>query len=84
MTDREIVAYLAKHFVVRNGPNSDKSQYGHLELWWAAADVAAESSAMRNPFMLLGTAENSYSLAAMGELRALIDHARENTGGNHG
>lgn len=77
MTEREILEYLTTHFVVRNGRNNDKNQYGHLELWWAAKSVHEEASALYNPMMLLASAENSYSLCAMGELRGVIDEARK-------
>lgn len=77
MTERELLEYLTTHFVVKDGPNKDKNQYGHLELWWAAKSVHEESSALYNPWMLLGTAENSYSLAAMGDLRGVLEVARD-------
>ena len=74
---RAIVDDLATHFVVKDGPNKDKNQYGHLELWWAAKSVAEEASASYNPFMLLASAESSYSLACMNHLAGLIAAARE-------
>ena len=75
MTDREVVEYLAKHFIVKNGKMP--GPYGNLELWWASNDVRAEPNAMCNPHMRLASVTNSYSLAAMGELKVLIDAARE-------
>lgn len=76
MSKDEILAFLATHFIVKVGPNKDKNQYGHLELWWAAKSVNEEPDASFNPWMMLGNAENSYSLAAMGELRGALDAAR--------
>lgn len=64
--------YLTTHFIVKDGPNAGTNQYGHLELWWAAKSVNEEPSAAYNPWMLLGEAQNSYSLVAMGELRGVI------------
>jgi hypothetical protein len=77
MTEREVLEFLATHFAVKVGPNKDRNQYGHLELWWAAKSVAEEGSALYNPWMMIGNAENSYSLAAMGELRGALDKARK-------
>lgn len=74
-TDRDIVEYLARHFVVRNGKMP--GPYGHLELWWASTDANAPADAARNPQMMLGEATNSYSLCAMGELKVLIESARK-------
>lgn len=82
MTEREILKFITTHFVVRNGPNKDTNQYGHLELWWAAKSVDDKPDALYNPMMLIGDAQNSYSLAAMGELRGAIDAARKLVLGN--
>lgn len=76
MKEREILEFLATHFIVKNGRNKDTNQYGHLELWWAAKSVNEEPSALYNPWMMLGDAQNSFSLAAMGELRGCLDAAR--------
>lgn len=80
MTEREIIEHLVKHFVVKNGPNAVGSQYGHLQLWWAADSVFKEPGALRNPHMMLGSATNSYAVAAMGDLMSLINAAREIVG----
>lgn len=77
MTDRELLNFLATHFIVKNGSNSEKNQYGHLELWWAAESVDVEPNAATNPWLLLTSAEGSYSLAALGELRGVLDEARK-------
>jgi len=61
----------ATKFVVKKGPNSATSQYGELELWWAARDVEAEPDATGNPWMCMAVAGNSFSLVCMSEL----DHA---------
>lgn len=76
MTDSEIVDFLAKHFIVKNARMP--GAYGSLELWWAAADINADAKVLNNPHMQLGAATNSYSLAAMGELKGVIDAARAN------
>jgi hypothetical protein len=73
----KVVSDLATHFIVKDGPNKDKNQYGHLELWWAAKSVDEEPSASYNPFMLLASAENSYSLACMGHLAGILEAARK-------
>lgn len=77
MTEHELLKYLTTHFVVKNGPNNEKNQYGHLELWWAAKSVHEEPSAAYNPWMHLASAENSFNLAAMGDLRGVIEVAGE-------
>ncbi len=77
MTEREILEFLATHFIVKDGPNKDKNQYGHIELWWAANSVAEQPDAGRNPWMFLGDAQNSFSLAAMGQLRGALNEARK-------
>jgi hypothetical protein len=74
VSEAEVLEYLATHFVVKDGRNKEKNQYGHLELWWAGKSVHEEPGES-NPWMMLGNAANSYSLAAMGELQAVIRRA---------
>jgi hypothetical protein len=71
----EVIGFLATHFSVEDGPNAKVSQYGELELWWSARDSHADPSALDNPKMCMGVAGNSFSLVAMGELRAVIRRA---------
>ena len=77
MTEHEILEFLAVHFIVKAGPNKYKNQYGHLELWWAAKSINEEPNASFNPWMMLGNAEDSFSLAAMSELHGALAAARE-------
>lgn len=80
MTERDILEFLATHFIVKDGSNKDKNQYGHLELWWAAKSINEAPDASFNPWMMLGNAENSYSLVAMGELQGALNEARKTIG----
>ncbi len=70
------VEALARHFIVQDGPNAATSQYGHLELWWAAKSVTEPPDAMKNPWMMLGEARGSYSLAPMAELQGILQSLR--------
>ena len=67
---------LTQHFIVKAGPNKDKNQYGHLELWWAGGSVEDEPNALTNPWMMIADAQSSYSLACMDHLAGILDTAR--------
>lgn len=80
MTERQIVEYLANHFIVKPGANASESQYGHLELWFAAKSVYEKPHVLYNPWMMIGSASGSLSLVPMEEMRQLIGEAREAAG----
>lgn len=61
---RAALRHFTDHFEVKAGQNKDSNQYGHLELWH------------RNPGLLLGDAQNSYSLACMGQMAGALEYAR--------
>lgn len=66
------VQSLVKQFVIKAGPDVERNQYGHLELW-CASDVTKEPDALRNPFTLIGNATNSYQLGCMGLLAGHLE-----------
>lgn len=72
-----LLTELVTHFTIKDGLRKDKNQYGHLELWWAGKSVEEQPDALTNPWMLLASAENSYSLGRMGHLAGILDSARK-------
>jgi hypothetical protein len=72
---RAVLVVFTTHFVVKDGSNKERNQYGHLELWFAARSVHEEADAIRNPWMLIGSAEGSFSLACMNVLASALVNA---------
>ena len=72
---RAALRAFAEHFEVKEGPKKNETQYGHLELWYAAKSVNEEADALHNPKMLMASAESSFSLACMNALGGALDNA---------